>query len=808
MEDKTQIFLCGICKGPSFSTRFSLRAHVKKFHPGKVEELVPKKTYNISAVCDKCNKAFSQYSSMRQHVRNFHPDEIEVLSKYKCYPYKCPECPKQFSGVTNFNAHKKIHQTKIVTGNRSNQLKCPLCKYEDNLKSKLIHHFEENHQIVVKSENMQFDSEEQFDIWKLEEEKSTKSCFIKKRGAKTTLNGTKTTYVCHRSGKYISKGKGERNLKCQGSNKINAFCPAGMSMTQKANICSVDYIKTHVGHQNDLAHLFLSYEDKQKIASKIAENIPLSVILDEVRDSTSTTKTDRIHLLTKKDLFNIKQTNNLNARPVRHRNEAISVQTWVDELQKSNCVVFYKAQDELCEGYPHLKSQDFLLILMTDGPKEMLNKFGRDCICIDGTFGSNCYGFDLVTLLVLDDMREGFPCSFLISSRTDAEVMSIFFYFIGQSLETQVSPKVFMSDTSESFFKAWLRVMGPPKYRLFCTWHVERAWKENLTKITSKETEVLVHQQLRTLLEETDKQAFSVMLNTFLNSLSENESTLDFLNYFKANFANKAEAWANCYRLHTGLDTNIHIERMHHTIKNIYLNGKHKRLDKAINAVLKFVRDQLFDRLITVQKGKLCGKLRELKSRHQASQKLNSNLVMKIETGWQVPSNTTQELYFVEQRKLHCNCKIICQECDACLHQYSCTCIDSSVRYNMCKHIHLVCTHEKHLLDENCTLNDIQEMDIDQADDTVVIQESTCENEIEDLVSKENRRDISKLDQDKLYLKHWVCAQIDRVSTVPEFIKVKDIIAPVEAALNTIKVYNSRPCKKTRKSPHNKNIDE
>ncbi|KAH1008339.1 hypothetical protein HUJ05_008899 [Dendroctonus ponderosae] len=225
MEDKTQIFLCGICKGPSFSTRFSLRAHVKKFHPGKVEELVPKKTYNISAVCDKCNKAFSQYSSMRQHVRNFHP-------------------------------------------------------------------------------------------------------------------------------------------------------------------------------------------------------------------------------------------------------------------------VFYKAQDELCEGYPHLKSQDFLLILMTDGPKEMLNKFGRDCICIDGTFGSNCYGFDLVTLLVLDDMREGFPCSFLISSRTDAEVMSIFFYFIGQSLETQVSPKVFMSDTSESFFKAWLRVMGPPKYRLFCTWHVERAWKENLTKITSKETEV------------------------------------------------------------------------------------------------------------------------------------------------------------------------------------------------------------------------------------------------------------------------------------------------------------------------------
>jgi hypothetical protein len=75
----------------------------------------------------------------------------------------------------------------------------------------------------------------------------------------------------------------------------------------------------------------------------------------------------------------------------------------------------------------------------------------------------------------------------------------------------------------------------------------------------------------------------------------------------------------------SGLNTNMHIERMHRTIKYIYFNGrKVKRLDKAITEILK-----LFDRLITTNKGKLCSKLKELRVRHRTSEKLDINQITK-----------------------------------------------------------------------------------------------------------------------------------------------------------------------------------
>jgi hypothetical protein len=61
-----------------------------------------------------------------------------------------------------------------------------------------------------------------------------------------------------------------------------------------------------------------------------------------------------------------------------------------------------------------------------------------------------------------------------------------------------------------------------------------------------------------------------------------------------------------------------------------HFNGrKVKRLDKAITEILKFVRDKLFDRLITTNKGKLCSKLKELRVRHRTSEKLDINQITK-----------------------------------------------------------------------------------------------------------------------------------------------------------------------------------
>lgn len=129
------------------------------------------------------------------------------------------------------------------------------------------------------------------------------------------------------------------------------------------------------------------------------------------------------------------------------------------------------------------------------------------------------------------------------------------------------------------------------------------------------------------MLQETDSRVFLSMMKYFVSSMTCDPDTASFAEYFKNNYVNNTESWAYCYRLHSGLNTNMHIERMHRTIKYIYFSGqKVKRLDKAIHEIQKFVRDRLFNRLIVLNKGKLSSKLKDLRVRHKASEKLSTNL--------------------------------------------------------------------------------------------------------------------------------------------------------------------------------------
>lgn len=298
-------------------------------------------------------------------------------------------------------------------------------------------------------------------------ESETFSSFIHKRTNRKNQAAVKIEYYCHRSGYFKARGANIRHLKTQGSNKINGYCPANLKVVLKNGRYFANHCKTHVGHklEEDLGHIFLTKTERDQIATKIASKVPLQIILNEIRDSISTCQLQRIHLLTKKDLYNIEKSYNLNASSVKHENDAISVEAWVNEMQSNNCVLFYKSQDSVIEDYPELKKEDFLLMIMTDGQKELLENFGNDCVCIDGTHGLNGYGFELHTLLILDDIREGYPCAFFISNRSDAAVMKIFFKCIEEKIGYKIKPNVFMSDMAEAYYNAWLDVMYPPKFR-------------------------------------------------------------------------------------------------------------------------------------------------------------------------------------------------------------------------------------------------------------------------------------------------------------------------------------------------------
>ena len=78
----------------------------------------------------------------------------------------------------------------------------------------------------------------------------------------------------------------KHSLKSQGSCKLDAYCTAGIVITQNehgiiAHICS-----THYGHSLRLGHLRLPKLDRCEIAAKLYQGVTFERILVDIRDNT------------------------------------------------------------------------------------------------------------------------------------------------------------------------------------------------------------------------------------------------------------------------------------------------------------------------------------------------------------------------------------------------------------------------------------------------------------------------------------------------------------------------------------------
>lgn len=300
------------------------------------------------------------------------------------------------------------------------------------------------------------------------------------------------------------------------------------------------------------------------------------------------------------------------------------------------------------------------------------------------------------------------------------------------------------------------------------------------------------------MLQETDAGVFSFMMDQFVSSMICDPDTADFVEYFKNNYTNNTQSWAYCHHLNNGLNTNMHIERMHRTIKYIYFNGqKVKRLDKAIFEIQKFVRDRLFNRLIVLNKGKLSTKLKDLRAHHNTSQKLSFNSIVENGACWEVASSSpgSFEVYRIEENdnSIECNCKLICDDCNVCIHRYSCTCIDACIKWNMCKHVHLLCRYIKEIAQTK--IDPVSSNSIGLGNDSSIFENPANDEIIITGLFKNETREANKDDTMFLREKEEVIRNL-----IPDLVKVaenmtcmeqvnafKKLCAPIAPTINAIK---------------------
>ncbi|XP_054257441.1 uncharacterized protein LOC128985204 [Macrosteles quadrilineatus] len=497
-----------------------------------------------SHVCELCDKTFTKRFSLKRHYDNVHngyspndgnPNCSQTVQCAICSSdlgktanLKCELCDKTFTKRFSLKRHyDNVHNGYIPNDgnpNCSQTVQCAICSSDLGKTANLNEHLLSKHQINVESEKITFTSEDEFLKWKKCHEESEKSLFINRRGSYRSKYKKVTYYQCHRSGNYrthlSSECQRKRSMKIQGTKKINSYCPAKMKATTSMinGSVEVEFCKTHVGHQALLAHLSIPDDERQTIATKIAQKIPFDAIIDEVQ-KTVTKEVTRRHLLTKQDLRNIVREYSLDSECVRHTNDAISVEKWVEMeiASDKNSVIMYKPQGLDSSDYPELTKDDFMLGIMTEAQAGMLKKYGRDCICIDSTHGTNAYKFEMTTILVLDDMRQGFPCAFLFSNRNDHIALDLFLNSV-KSKVGEIKAKVLMTDMADVFYNSWKSTMGDVDMRLFCSWHVQRAWQRRLnTDIKDLDLRKETLKKMYTLQNEVDVKNFEKIMPVIIS---------------------------------------------------------------------------------------------------------------------------------------------------------------------------------------------------------------------------------------------------------------------------------------------------
>ena len=289
------------------------------------------------------------------------------------------------------------------------------------------------------------------------------------------MKGTTEYYYCNRSGYFKTKSKGIRNIKSQGSSKLDTYCTAAIILSSDsvtgqllATVCH-----THYGHDMTLGHVPLLPSARMEVAAKIVQGVSEDHIIDDIRNNIGD-KLKRIHLLTRKDIRNIEHAFGIKSIE-RHSDDAKSVALWIEEMKlkdESNPVILYKPQGvpqpQECDN---IGDNDFVIALQTPLQRDMMQTRGHgQTICIDSTFGTNGYHFTLITILVIDEYGEGFPVGWCLSNREDQFLLENFFRALKKRCGS-IQPKWFMSDDADQFFNAWVSVFGKQiNYYAFGMW--------------------------------------------------------------------------------------------------------------------------------------------------------------------------------------------------------------------------------------------------------------------------------------------------------------------------------------------------
>ncbi|KAL1430407.1 hypothetical protein MTO96_015004 [Rhipicephalus appendiculatus] len=363
-------------------------------------------------------------------------------------------------------------------------------------------------------------------------------------------------------------------------------------------------------------------------------------------------------------------------------------------LRRDNPVLFFKNRGQpdrpnVLDRLPDnlLKEKDFMLAMMTAPQQELLR-----------TLGTNPSNYQLVTVLCVDEFGAGVPVAYCITNRTDEKAMATFFESV-RSKTGRIRADIFITHDASSFYNAWSEVMGRPRHRLLCTWHVRKTWRETVNNhIKNKKLKASVYKEFQKVMDTPYEGACQLFLDNFLvwcDLKAETEpAILDVKRCVENNYTHHRNAWALYFRRTAGADASMRHDAVHTVLAHCYLHKTtNKRIDRLISVLLRLTRSKIFALYPRVMRRNEDRSERDTRIRHERGLGISSRDIHKVASNqWCVRSQASYGLEYIVTQWAPCRewCTRACAECRVCIHTATCTCPDHESRNTICKHIHAV----------------------------------------------------------------------------------------------------------------------
>ncbi|XP_065642349.1 uncharacterized protein LOC136073980 [Hydra vulgaris] len=297
----------------------------------------------------------------------------------------------------------------------------------------------------------------------------------------------------------------------------------------KNGVTNVQYIKTHNHSVNITNTMYqpIPGNIKKIISAKLSLGVTVNTVYRDLRESFGDrqNRNDEDAVLTKSPLLTKKNISVINRALKSEDFNSILVY----KPQGQQTVIGLKVYDNI-----DLNKDSFVVGIQKKHQLSMFKKHSSQIVCIDATHCTNQYAFPLVTLLVRDDFKRGYPVAFLISNHADEQIITPFLEEIKRRCNHSVKVNAVMTDDDFSGWNSFNNVFGDV-HHLLCKWHVKRAWRNKLPLVGPSNLQEEVFRILETIIDEKNPDVFLSTMNGFVKAYEH--KCPNFISYFVTYYA-------------------------------------------------------------------------------------------------------------------------------------------------------------------------------------------------------------------------------------------------------------------------------